>query len=60
MLLGDTPPFKIILPNYFSCTDDRLNTKIKVIFDARPDDKIPFLYKNDANIPGVSFWMETV
>jgi len=60
MLLCGDPPFKVVLPNFFVCNDERLGPKIKAIFDAKPDGKIPFAYNNDAKIPGVSFWIETV
>jgi methyltransferase family protein len=60
MLLCGNPPFKVVLPNFFACNDEHLGPKIKAIFDARPGGKIPFIYNNDAGIPGVSFWIETV
>ena len=60
MLLCGAPPFRVVLPNYFACTDDRLADKVRGIFHAKPDERVPFVYNNGANIPGVSFWLETI
>lgn len=60
MLLCAAPPFRVVLPNYFAGTDPRLAETIRGIFDSRPGESIPFLYDNDAQIPGVSFWLETI
>jgi hypothetical protein len=60
MLLCGAPPFRIMLPNYFSCTDERLGERIRAIFNSNPQHKVPFIYNNGANIPGVSFWLETI
>ena len=59
MLLCGSPPFRVVLPSYFVCKDGPLSDKVNAIFNDRPGAPIPFLYKNDANIPGVSFWLET-
>jgi hypothetical protein len=53
-------PFKVVLPNFFACKDEQLAPKIKAIFDAKPDGKIPFTYNNEGRTPPVSFWIETV
>jgi Methyltransferase domain len=61
MLLCPAQPFRVVLPNYFVCTDGSLGDTVKQIFrspGSGPD--IPFVYNNDAQIPGVSFWFETV
>jgi hypothetical protein len=61
MLLCRSPPFKVVLPNYFVCTDPLLGARVRRIFAARDGGlDIPFFYSNDAASPGVSFWIETV
>jgi hypothetical protein len=60
MLLCGTPPFRVVLPNFFACKDEQLGPKIKAIFDAKPDGKIPFTYSNEGQTPAVSFWIETI
>ena len=60
MLLCGSPPFRPILPSFYVCNDEPFAARIKNIFDGRPDAPIPFTYNNDAQIPGVSFWFETV
>ncbi len=59
MLLCAAPPFSVVLPNYFVCSDADLSARVRALFrnDARPD--IPFWYNNGAGMPGVSFWIET-
>jgi hypothetical protein len=60
MLLCATPPFRVVLPNYFVCTDAALGAKVRAIFRARNGEpSIPFNYLNPGNTPGVSFWLET-
>jgi hypothetical protein len=60
MLLCKMPPFKVILPNYFICTDSALRSKVEKSFRAPAGGiDIPFHNKNQPNIPGVSFWLET-
>ncbi len=59
MLLCGSPPFSVTLSCYFVCTDPSLSAKVKEIFDCRPGGPIPFIYNNDAAVPGVSFWLET-
>jgi Methyltransferase domain len=58
-LLCGAPPFKVVLPSYFVCMDENLGAQVRTLFDGRPDMPIPFTYNNGANIPGVSFWLET-
>jgi hypothetical protein len=60
MLLCAAPPFRVVFPNYFICTDDRLGKRVREIFAAKPGHEIPFFYANDAQIPGVSFWIEKI
>ncbi len=60
MLLCGAPPFRPVLPCYFVSTDERLAARVQGIFRGRPGAPIPFSYNNDAKIPGVSFWLETV
>jgi predicted O-methyltransferase YrrM len=60
MLVCGAPPFKVVLPNFFVCTDEQLAPRIKAIFDAKPSGRIPFVYEIAPPIPGVSFWVETV
>jgi hypothetical protein len=60
MLLCNSPPFRIVLPNYFVCTDPELSGIVRTMFASRssqPD--IPFFYYDgDNGFPGVSFWIE--
>jgi hypothetical protein len=60
MLLCGNAPFKTILPNYFVCNDFRLGTQVKRIFDGRPGTPVPFYYNTGVEMPGVSFWLETI
>ena len=60
MLVCALPPFRVILPNYFVCNDAPLSAKVRELFAGRPGAPVPFLYDNGADIPGVSFWIETV
>jgi hypothetical protein len=60
MLLTPELPFRIVLPNYFVCTDASLAEKVKATFRSESGRDIPFIYDNDAKIPGVSFWFETL
>ena len=48
------------MPNYFVCMDIALGNRVKNIFRADNSPDIPFLYPNNARIPGVSFWFETL
>ncbi|WP_020174599.1 class I SAM-dependent methyltransferase [Methyloferula stellata] len=59
MLLCKTPPFQVLLPNFFICTDSELVEKVDAVLDSSKG-KIPLTYNNAARIPGVSFWLETV
>ena len=59
MLLCGSPPFRVLLPNYFVSTDGALGARVREIFkgtDGRRD--IPYYYANDTSLPGVSFWLE--
>ena len=61
MLLCGAPPFRVVLPNYFVCTDNALSARIRAIFHVDGDAlDVPFTYPNSAGIPGVSFWIEMV
>ena len=60
MLLCRAPPFRVLMPNYFVCMDIALGNRVKNIFRADNSPDIPFLYPNNARIPGVSFWFETL
>ncbi len=58
MLLCSDPPFRVVLPNHFVCTDPPLARQVREIFRAPPGQRdIPFLYPGD-DFPGVSFWLE--
>ena len=61
MLLCKSPPFRLVLPNYYVCTDPELGGIVRDMFasrSTRPD--IPFFYYDDeSGFPGVSFWIET-
>jgi hypothetical protein len=60
MLLCGAPPFRVVLPNYFVCTDSALSEHVRRIFHAPNDDRdIPFLHQTQAT-PGSSFWFEMV
>jgi hypothetical protein len=59
MLLCPEQPFRVILPNFFVCTDASLGSTVRQIFRAEHGLDIPFVYNTDAQIPGVSFWFET-
>jgi hypothetical protein len=61
MLLCRGPPFRLVLPNYFVCTDQHLTKLVVSLFQADTGKRdIPLLYANGADIPGVSFWIETI
>jgi hypothetical protein len=55
MLLCEARPFSIVLPNYFACNDPEISLRVKDILDGI----VSMNYNNGANIPGVSFWMES-
>lgn len=60
MLLCGAPPFRVILPNYFVCTDPALGSCVRDIFRAgNGGQDIPIFYANAGTTPGVSFWLET-
>jgi hypothetical protein len=59
MLLCGAPPFRVVLPNYFVCTDDALSARVRAIFRVEGGAlDIPFTYPKAAHVPGVSFWIE--
>ena len=61
MLLCERRPFEVVLPNYFVCTDAELVQHVEALFKAEhAGEDLPIIYNNDARIPGVSFWIETV
>jgi hypothetical protein len=59
MLLCPEQPFRVVLPNFFVCTDAALGSTVRQIFRGEAGHDIPFYYDNEAQIPGVSFWFET-
>jgi methyltransferase family protein len=60
MLLFGNPPFRVVLPNYFVCSDPSLSLQVKDLFRApRGGQDIPFTYPHTNRIPGLSFWLET-
>ena len=59
MLLGMTSTFRVVLPNYFVCSDPDLGLRVREIFRAPAGPDIPFHYTNAGNTPGVSFWIMT-
>jgi hypothetical protein len=60
MLLCPALPFRVVLPNFFVCNDAALGATVRGLFAAEQGPGIPFIYDNDAQIPGVSFWFETL
>ena len=59
MLLCGAPPFNVVLPNYFACTDNALSALVHAIFRLEGGAlDIPFTYPTSACNPGVSFWIE--
>ena len=61
MLLMEPMPFKVVLPNYFVNMDPGLNEIVRDMFAGQggsPD--LPLAYPGGPEIPGVSFWFETV
>jgi hypothetical protein len=59
MLLCGAPPFRVVLANFFICTDADLSARVRAIFKSETGPDIPFLYNTGAEMPGVSFWLET-
>jgi hypothetical protein len=61
LLMAERPPFRVVLPNYFVCTDPELKSRVLQIFNAPKGGRdIPLLYANKPEgMPGVSFWLET-
>jgi len=62
MLLSVGPPFRVILPNFFVCNDGELSAIVRELFHAPSGAvDIPFSYPGvPGNVPGVSFWLETM
>jgi hypothetical protein len=61
MLLCGAPPFRVVLPNYFVCTDPALSVQVRQVFRATTGGRdIPFFYESQPDTPGVSFWFEMV
>jgi hypothetical protein len=62
MLMCGSPPFEMRFACYFVCADPSLSTRVREIFEGRPAAPIPFFYRienEEANTPGLSFWVET-
>jgi len=55
MLLCGAPPFKVIFPSYFVCSDTALSARARTILEAMG---IPFNYPNAAKTLSSSFWLE--
>ena len=55
MLLCGAQPFRVILPNYFVCTDVALAARARAVLSASG---IPFSYPNAAKTLSSSFWLE--
>jgi len=55
MLLCGTPPFKVIFPGYFVCSDAALGAQARAILGAMG---IPFNYPNAAKTLPSSMWLE--
>ena len=55
MLLCGAPPFKVIFPGYFVCSDPALSAKARGILGTLG---IPFNYPNAARTLSSSFWLE--
>ena len=61
MLLCEKRPFEVVLPNYYVSTDPQMQEDVKAILKADPggtDLLIHYFHATD--IPGVSFWIETI
>jgi hypothetical protein len=60
MLLCAAPPFRVVFPNYFVCTDAILGARVRAILQSPNANRdIPFCYANPGATPGNSFWIET-
>jgi hypothetical protein len=60
MLLCGAPPFRVVFPSYFICTDAALGARARTLLGARGDGKaLPFAYPNAAKTLPSSFWFET-
>jgi hypothetical protein len=63
MLLCHSRPFRVLLPNYYVCTDSVLSDEVRKILASKTTQRdIPFRYfeNESGGFPGVSFWIETV
>ena len=59
MLLCGNPPFRVVAPIAFIGRDESLGARAKrALVSRKGGSDIPFVYPNEANIPGVSFWIE--
>jgi hypothetical protein len=60
MLLCAAPPFRVIFPSYFICTDAALGARARMLLGPDGGGKaIPFAYPNAAKTLPSSFWFET-
>ena len=59
MLMCGQPPFRVSLPVTYVCKDPAMGARVQRVFAGRDQGAdIPFLYPNDAKVPGASFWLE--
>jgi hypothetical protein len=60
MLLCGAPPFRVVFPSYFICTDQGLSVRARALLEARGSAKaLPFAYPNAGKTLSSSFWIET-
>ncbi len=61
MLLCGAPPFRVVFPSNFICTDAALGARSRTLLGPRGASKaLPFAYPNAAKTLPSSFWIETV
>jgi hypothetical protein len=59
MLMCEKPPFRVVAPIAFIGQDEALSAFAKRAFVSQNGGRdIPFIYPNESNTPGVSFWFE--
>lgn len=59
MLMCEKPPFRVIAPIALIGQDEALSALAKRAFISQIGGRdIPFIYPNESNTPGVSFWLE--
>jgi hypothetical protein len=59
MLMCEKPPFRVVAPIAFIGRDAALSACAKRAFVSQIGGRnIPFVYPNESNTPGVSFWLE--